>query len=809
MLRTVSFSANWCSGPVLPKRLRPISVAVLAALLAAPLSASAQEKVEAEAEQEDAAQKKEGIQEMQAVVVTAQKRVERLIDVPIAISVFSAEAIDETGVRELREISGYMPNVQISPANDFRSAVTIRGVGAISRNIGFDSRVGVYVDGVYVGQSPAINQELLNLERIEVLRGPQGTLFGKNTVAGAINLITAKPDDTLHGKASIDFGNFDYRVVKGLLNLPISETVATSFSVSKTDRDGYVPNIITGNKLNERDVLAYRAQLRANPNDRFEINASFDGLHSDGRILVGDPVTDMLATRPEQLAPELGVVAFSFDPHDERDVYGGSLDLAYELASGNTLKSITGYRKTDAFYTNSTDYAPVDIVSIGYMDRFDVWSQELQFISSTDGPFSYTAGLYYYHQKAETHRDVILGADFETYFIGPLYASGSLSPPLPPPPALPNSVVRRLLGFGPPLSTISNAGEVTTNSYAVYFNGDWNFTDRWRLGFGARWSSEKKDVDWLLDGRNSGIFAIGSTGPDPLNPTPMVNDRTDTFFAPAVSLSYALSRNSNIYARYAAGYKSGGFNLDYINTNELAAHQGLEFDKETVDSFELGLKGNYLGGRLMTNLAAFIANYDDYQVNQFVDLGGGRTSIRINNAAKVETSGVEAEVILHATDELTLNGSLGLLDAKFDRFPGGGSGGADASGNDLTNAPELTWSFGAAWRHDVPALRSKLLMRFDATHVDEVWTTADNTSTTPYQSAYPGVISFGRLEARTELNARIGLMSDNGTWEVYAWGRNLTDETDATDELRDFFGTIAKLPGMPRTYGVNLVWNFH
>jgi len=766
----------------------------MAALLATPLCVVAQEGETFEIEE---------------IVVTAQKRTERLVDVPVAISVFSAESIDQTGVRELKEVTGYMPNVQISSGNDFRSTVTIRGVGATSRNIGFDSRVGVYIDGVYVGQSPAINQELMNLERVEVLRGPQGTLFGKNTVAGAINLITKKPDDELRGMASVDIGNYDYRELRAFANLPLGETVSTSFSVSKIDRDGYVPNIVTGNDLNERDVLAYRAQLRFRPNERFEVNAAFDGLNSDGRILLGDPVTDMLGMQPVQIAPKSGEVAFNFDPNDERDVYGGSLDLAYELASGHTLKSITGYRTTDALYTNATDYSPVDIVSIEYRDEYDVLSQELQFISATDKAFSYTAGLYFYHQKANTNRDVILGNDFETYFIGPLYASGALSPPLPPPPALPNSLVRQLLGFGPPLSKVYNAGEVTTESYAAYFNGDWHMTDRWKLGFGVRISTEKKDVDWLLDGRNSGIFNIGSTGADPLNPTPMINDRTDDFVAPAASLSYALTPRSNVYARYAAGYKSGGFNLDYINRDELAANQGLEFDKETVDSFEVGLKGNYFGGRLSLNMAAFIANYDDYQVNQFVDLGGGRTSIRINNAAKVETTGFEAEATLYATDELTLHGSLGLLDAKFDRFPGGGSGGSDVSGNELTNAPDLTYSFAAVWKHPLPALRSTLLMRGDVTHISEVYTTADNTTTTPYNSAYPGVISFGQLDARTELNARIGLMSDNDTWEVYAWGRNLTDETDPTDELRDFFGTIAKLPGMPRTYGVNLVWNFH
>src|SRR5690606_39127206 len=271
---------------------------------------------------------------------------------------------------------------------------------------GFDSRVGVYIDGVYVGQSPAINQELLNLERVEVLRGPQGTLFGKNTVAGAINLITRKPDDELRGMASIDVGNLNYREVKGFVNLPFSDTVSTAFTVAKTDRDGYVPNIVTGNDLNERDVLAYRAQLRIDATDRFEINASFDGLNSEGLILIGDPVTDMLALQPVQIAPEPGVVGFNFDPSDERDVYGANLDVAYELANGHPVKRISGDGTTPAGYSKATDSYPVDIVSLEYTGTYEVLSKEFRFISSAETAFNYAAGLYYYRQDADTNRDV-------------------------------------------------------------------------------------------------------------------------------------------------------------------------------------------------------------------------------------------------------------------------------------------------------------------------------------------------------------------------------------------------------------------
>jgi iron complex outermembrane recepter protein len=773
-------------------RRRAVGAAGMAAMAAliAPLPAPAQQDT------------------IEEIVVTAQKRTERLVDVPVSISVFNDDAIDQTGVRELKDIADYIPNLEISEGNDFRSTVTIRGVGAQSRNIGFDSRVGVYVDGVYIGQSPAINQELLNLERVEVLRGPQGALFGKNTVAGAINLVTRKPGDEFSARVGADIGNFAYRELKAIVNVPFSDTVSASFSAAKTDRDGYVPNIVTGNDLNERDVLAYRAQLRIEASEKLEINASLDGLNSESLILVGDPITDMLALQPVQVAPEFGVVGFNFDPSDKRDIYGGHVDFTYDLDSDHVLKSITGYRTTDAVYSNATDYSPVDIVSIEYSDDYDVLSQEFQLISPDEGAFTYVVGLYYYQQDANTNRDVVLGQDFIDAFVGPLYASGQLSPPLPPAPALPNELVSQLLGFGPPGSKVFNRGEVNTRSYAAYFNGTYELADRLKLGFGARYSTEDKDVNWLLDGRNSGIFDIGSTGADPMNPSPLVNDRTDNFFAPAVSLTYALTDDTNVYARYAAGYKSGGFNLDYINSAELQANQGLEFDKETVDSYEIGLKGAYFDSQLQLNLAAFIANYDDYQVNQFVDLGGGRTSIRINNAAKVETSGVEAEANWMVTDDFSLRASLGLLDATFDSFPGGGTAGADASGNDLPNAPDTTASIGGIYYHDLPSLGSTLLLRADVNHASEFFSGANNDTEIPYNSAFPGTIPYGQLPERTEVNARIGLMSDNETWEVYLWGRNLADETDPQDELRDFFGTVAKLPSLPRTYGVEFGWKF-
>ncbi|NOZ41986.1 MAG: TonB-dependent receptor [Alphaproteobacteria bacterium] len=776
------------------------------------------------------------------IIVTAQKRSERLKDVPISMSVLSDVQLHQTGVRDLKSIAEYIPNLQISQSNDFRSTVTIRGVGAQSRNIGFDARVGVYVDGVYMGQSPALNQELLDIQRIEVLRGPQGTLFGKNTVAGAISITTKKPNDELAGRISADVGNLGFTDFKGRINIPLSDKVFAKFSVSRRDRNGYVRNTVTGHDLMGVGTTSYRAQLRFLVSDQLEINASFDGLNGNSLTLVGVPETDSFALYALNKKPQSRTVAFNRDPTDKRDVYGGHVDINYETSGGFTLKSITAYRDTKADYTNQTDYSPLDIVTIRFADRYKQFTEELQFISPSDQKLTYMAGLYYYNQRATTRRDAFIGKDLLKGYFGVLLPPGT--------PTAVMSGIRQALNFGTPgASATTNYGDVKTKSYAGYLNGAYQVTDRLKIGFGLRYSIEDKDVSWTLDGRASGrpltipaslaglpgvdgkpigttitstsiagvnlyspaaaaqlgpfiqlnglAFNIGSTGPDPLNPSPMTNTRRDTYFAPAVSLTYALNDDDNVYVKYSSGYKSGGFNLDFINANELAANSGLKFAKETVKSYEIGFKGSFLDNRLSLNMAGFVANYNNYQVNQFVDLGGGRTSIRISNAAKVRTKGIEAEATWHATEDLTFNGSLGLLDATFSSFPHGGTKGADVSGNRLPNATTFNASFSAQYYHDITSIDTTLLVRFDLTTRSGYYTTANNNTTAPLRLG--GTVPFDYIQPLTMINGRIGLISDNNGWEIYLWGRNLTDQKKYVDDLRDFFGTIARFPNLPRT----------
>jgi iron complex outermembrane receptor protein len=702
---------------------------------------------------------------LEEVIVTAQKRDENLTEVPIAITHFGAENIAQTGVRQLKEVAEFVPNLTISSGTDFGSRVAIRGVGANSRNIGFDTRVGVYLDGVYLGQSPALNQELLDLERIEVLRGPQGTLFGKNTVAGAINLVSKKPGDELSGTVGVELGNWDARQYSAAINVPLSDKLRSKFSFSKQTRDGWVKNLVTGNDVNEQDALAYRAQFLFLATDNFSVNLAIDGMETERKSYTGDAQTTTFGNALDSEAPNDNEVSMTIDPYEEREINGVALTMDWDLASDFAVRSITAMRDTKIQYRNDSDYAAWDLVTIDYADEYKQYSQELQLISPDDGALKYVAGIYLYQQEGDSLRRVNSSA-----FGDALFGTDRTRP-------------------------TTTKGTVDTDSYALFVNGSYQLNEQWKLGLGFRWSEETKDVDWLVDGTGSGLFRI-ATGT-------VQDERTDRHFSPTINLNYAFGEDMNVYVKYSSGYKSGGYNLDFVNANSLEA--GIAFDKETVDSFEIGLKGTALDRRLSFSLAAFRSDYEDYQVNQFIDLGGGRTSISIRNAAEVETQGLEAEATFLATENLRIMASLGLLDGEFASYPGGGTGGSDVSGNTLPFVSDVTANLGVQYFVPVEALNAELLFRVDYSYRDDFYTGADNERSRTLASG--DTVQYGWVDSYSLINARIALEAADG-WSIALWGRNLADEDYLTRTDRDFFGTLRHIAGVPRTYGIEASYSF-
>jgi Outer membrane receptor proteins, mostly Fe transport len=715
---------------------------------------------------------------VEVILVTAQKRVERLIDVPISVTSINKSQIAERGIKELKELASLSPNLIISQGTDFNTKITIRGVGAHSRNIGFDSRVGVYIDGVYMGQSPAINQGLGDFERIEVLRGPQGTLFGKNSIAGAISLISQQPSDEFQTSLAATIGNYDLREYHLQSNIPFTAQTKAIVFLNTTKETGYVTNQLTKNKVGGNDSSSGRVHLFSELASDLTVSVTADFLNKDRLGFENKPLSDPFGNHPvngpfgdlyKGTADDKYLQYMNNDVAEDKQIWGSALTLNYQLSNDFSLKSISAYRDTKTKINFDIDYSSLSIIDTLTTDSYKQLSQEFQLLSPDDEDFSYILGLYLYQLDSTTLRDANGGEDIV------LFGDPRLQPD-------------RL--------AVSIDGDVKTQSYALFGNTSYAFTDKLTLGLGVRYNQETKEVDWTIDGSNSGFFGIA---------TGAVKDkRTDTNFSPAINVNYALTPYSQTYLRLATGFKSGGYNLDYITADAFAS--GIEFNDETVISYELGYKAQLLNNRLNISGALFKSIYDDYQVNQFVDLGDGRTALSITNAAEVKTQGIELELNYQLSDDLAFNMFIGGLSAKFDKFPGGGTGGSDASGNKLPNAPKLTASFGVQYYQSWPAIASTLNYKVDYHYTGSKYFNVNNDSN--YEFSDGSTVDYGKVGSSKQLSARISLTADNGAWEIGLWGKNLTNSDHMVRSFRDFFGTILAGYAKPRSYGVETTFYF-
>lgn len=700
-----------------------------------------------------------------AIVVTAQRREERLIDVPVSIAAIGEDRITATGARDVGDLGSYVPNVVIAEGTGLGSAVVIRGVGASSRNIGFDSRVGVYLDGVYLGQSPAINQSLVDIERVEVLRGPQGALFGKNTVAGAINLVTAKPGDDFSAYANVRYGNYDALSLTGRVNIPLADGVAMKLSGSRNKRDGFIHNIVDDTYGDTVDTWTWRGQFRIDATPNLQFLISSDGLIGRENGSIGNVLTNSTGTTIDTVAPGRREISVSQIQLNDRTLWGTSLDAVLSLDSGHTLKSQTSYRDTKFHTALDPDYSALDIFYVDYHDRYTQFIEEVQFVSPGGQPFEYLAGLYYYRTDAKTNR-------------------------------LARTGTQGFLLFGSPNNTVlPSAGTVLTENIALYANLTYDILPNLELGAGFRLSRETKKATFDINGSTLPVLGI-ATGS-------FADKRKDEDFSPSVTLTYKFTPEISAYARYAEGYKSGGYNLDFVSAASFP--NGIEFDKETVKNYELGLKGSVEEGRLTFALAGFVANYTDFQINQFRDLGGGRTAIVIGNAATVKTKGIEFEMTARPARGLMLAGGIGFLKANYDNLP---LDPVTIVSGKLPNAPDAQASGSIEYE---TAVSSSLMVRssFTYTYRGNYFSSLDNRRQVTIGSpAGPVTIPYDRVKGFGYADARIALGAENGRWEAALFARNLFNNTYVEGYERDFFGTLIEGLGDPRTYGIEATFRF-
>jgi iron complex outermembrane receptor protein len=699
---------------------------------------------------------------IQEIVVHGQQGATRVSEFPVSVSTVGMRQIERWTLTSLEDLEQLVPNLNIQSQFAYNNVVSIRGVGAFSRNIGFDERVGLYLDGIYLGPNYGLNQNLLDLEQAEIFRGPQGTLFGRNSIAGAVQLISTRPAAEAGGELTLRAGTRGTRVAQGRFSVPLSPELAFSVSAGQHRRDGLTFNRFTGNTLDNKHRTNARAQLLYTPTDTFEARLTFDDNRLDEDMLLGDPVSDTFGTAPDTAAPGPFRVDFNISPVQSVTTRGAGLVLDWTLQNGATLQSWTGLRETGATVRNDLDYSRLDILHVDYAEDYDHVTQELRYTATVNDDLQYLFGLHYLDQSGATDRHVIAGT------------SGGLL-----------GMTNR--------SDLWNAGVVDTRSASVYGSIETLFAG-YEVSLGLRWSRERKDADWQLHTLAATHFGLGHGA--------FQRGREDTDLTPTLSLGRAINDDVRWFARYAEGFKSGGYNLDYVSATIFP--NGLEFKKESARSYEAGIKGSFSRSSASFSATAFRVDYHDFQVNQFRDLGGGNTIILITNAAQVRTQGLELELASALSPNLSFTGSLALLDARYLRFVDGGIGGSDASGKRL-DAPKFAAAVSLAYERP---LANGVTGFIDAnvSYNGDYYITADNISRQQLQGG--GSVPYGRVSEQEAFGLRLGLTDRAETWRVVLWAQNLGDEDGVTSGLRDFFGTIVETRREPRTAGIELAYRF-
>ncbi len=725
---------------VFGSRGQMVNKSILSLFIAASLySNSAYSQQEDEGKQEN--------REYEEVIVTAQKREQALVDVPISMSAFNEEQLEKTRAKTIEDVQALVPNFSFEKVNGF-SNINIRGVGGGGRNIGFDSRSGLYIDGVYIGQASALSQPLFGIKQVEVLRGPQGHLFGRNTVSGAVSLTSATPSDEFQGLFRTVIGNYGtyeaYMTVEGSMN----DAVAGRLSAAYETRDGFGVNLFDNSEIDALERKTIRGQLSFDLSEKLTLDVFADYSTTDTTKPVGEAQTGGAATGSTQFPTPPRKVNTNVSPLDNKDNGGVSFNFNYELDNDYSVTLISAYRNSKQHKLNDTDYSPLDLVNAEFFDKGNQISHELRLASPGDQRIRYMVGLYYLREDATNFRPAHVGT-----------------------------------GFSPVPFDIAIDANLITNAYAAFTSIDADITDNLILNFGLRYTDESKNVRYSLT--NGPAFGLGAAD----NFRDKISSSKAT---PTLGLTYAINEDMNMYVKYATGFKSGGFNVGFISQNSI--DNGIDFKEETVDSYEFGLKGSSSDGKVSFDLAVFTATYKDFQILQFVEIGNNLTDIQLRNAARVKTNGLEGSITYNANDNLRLGLSFGLLNAEFDSFPDAAGVGVDFTGNKLPNAPKAS---GAATANYTFALaHGNLDWYSEYSYRQHSFSEANNNP----------VASF--LPTRTLFNTRLTYNPNSDKWSASLWAKNLFDKEYLDLRGRDFLGNDFLSRGDPRTYGVDVTWRF-
>jgi len=720
--------------------------------------------------------------QIEEIIVTAQKRAQSLQEVPVAVSAFSGEALQDHHVSDVTDLNQLAPSLQVkTDDNAANPKIFIRGVGLNDFNPNTASAVGLYTDGVYIGSPLAQMAQFFDIDRLEVLRGPQGTLYGRNTTGGAINVISRKPTQEPQGDISVEAGRFDSVNVEAAVGGPLAKDVlAGRLAVNVVRDDGYSKNRLTGHSGNDTDRWAARGSLSFTPSSSFDALVQLRYGKTDGGSIWAYnrslfPGTAE-ATGPDgfcspafytsgqcsdiagyaNTSSDLYRGDYHFEGKDKVETRGAAATLTWDLGDLQ-LVSVSGYDHADRDDREDTDAGPNDVITATYRAKQSVFSEELRLQSANEAAKAFwVAGLYYAHDDLDTNSYLDVLRVFRPLFVTP---------------DNPN-------GFAPEFSVGVFGYPYTqkTESWAGFGQLDYNFTEQLTGTVGVRYSHDSKD------------FHYASTAEfDTITIFTLDDSKDFSSVSGKLGLQYRFSDDANVYVSYSRGYKSGGF----FGGQTVAPEDLAPYDDEKVDAFEAGAKIQSPEKRLRSSFAAFYYDYQDLQVYTLI-LRGAITVQNFTNASNARIYGAEAEFSVTPIDHLDLSLSGAWLDATYQDFVSAGN--QDYSGNRLPNSPRS--SLTAAIRYEIPMFGGSLALQTDATYRSTVFYDTRNVE---------------RLSdpERTFVNARIGWTTADEHLEFGIWGRNLFDETNISDIIPiEGLGFDLFSVGPPRTAGVYARYNY-
>jgi len=694
---------------------------------------------------------------LDAVKVTARKREETLQDVPVAVTAFTADTIDKLNVKDIGDLDAQVPNLTIYAARGSTSTVTayIRGVGQADPLWGVDPGVGIYLDDVYIARPQGALLDVFDVERIEVLRGPQGTLYGKNTIGGAIKYISRGLPTETTGFGSITVGNYNQLDAKAGIGGSIGgedSGLRGRVAVASMNRDGYGTNLLNGQEVSDKEINALRMQLGAYSHEDFDVQFAFDWVDDQS----GVRGAKMLAPNNNVLVPVTGGAPMDsrYDirsgmPNvNDTEMKGVSATVNWRPSDDWALKYIIAKRESDTETNIDFDTLPEKIADVRAFYSDQQVSNELQVNYDAGGRGRGVVGVYHFNGDA--------GGQVLNNFFN--------------------------LSFG------DTQGYVNTKAIALYADWTHDLTERLKLDIGARYTDEDK---------HAVAYNIGYTDATFTMPNGVVAanfDKTVNFknVSPKVALDFQLTPDIMIYGSASRGFKSGGYNIR-ANTTAVP-RSGEPFNDESVDSFEVGTKMGLLDQRLFLNLAAFHNVYEDIQLSVFTALPGGGFFGDFTNAGKGTVTGVEAEYQFMPTEHWLISGNMAWLDAKYDEFISGGVNIADTQY--FTNAPEFSGAINVEYRTDL-ANGGNLSARVGYSYQSEVWPTTD-LSPAIKQEGY-GLINAGVI------------WRANDAWSFSLQGTNLADEeyrTTGYNLVSAGLGVLTGFYGPPRQYSLTARYDF-